>query len=438
MKSTHDPFEVELRDRLRHYTEEPDKDLWKGIAIRIVSVNPGSGQVVWTRISTVIVILSFLFSGYQPVEHAPAIHRAITDVPQASNDCILQGSGSSGNVERERVVYASNGQGDAMNRYAAPLESNTLVLEINDPSTFALDRITEEEKEADPGEEMPPILSGSEPPSMILNDSIGTISTIMESPNELKKEKQQKKKSRIKKIVSFKNPTLYFTVMPTFGYQRIEPNTYDKTLIENIVGSSAFSSKRLGVSIELGSEWPLGKKLKVFSGLLYYHQNQTISYTEKQLDNTIVIPGPTPGEFIVEPVYSDVPKSIEYELKNLGVHVGLIYKVSRIKDKSFRSELEGLPETTPLQRKKFVHWVGIGIEFHKALNKTSESNGFYNPTAYVFGNIYYRLQYPNVGRLKAILQPTLNYSFFVNQDLNTSFYVKPYVLGLNIGCTYSF
>jgi hypothetical protein len=48
------------------------------------------------------------------------------------------------------------------------------------------------------------------------------------------------------------------------------------------------------------------------------------------------------------------------------------------------------------------------------------------------------LQYPSEGRLKAVFQPTLNYSFYINQNLNAPFYVKPYGLGLNVGVTYNF
>jgi hypothetical protein len=49
----------------------------------------------------------------------------------------------------------------------------------------------------------------------------------------------------------------------------------------------------------------------------------------------------------------------------------------------------------------------------------------------------------NVIDLKALIkqsffQPTLNYSFYINQNLNAPFYVKPYGLGLNLGFTYNF
>jgi hypothetical protein len=85
---------------------------------------------------------------------------------------------------------------------------------------------------------------------------------------------------------------------------------------------------------------------------------------------------------------------------------------------------------------------GTGFEFHMELNKLESSPSTpeftNNNSAHRFYNLYYRLQYPAEGRLRPVFQPTLNYSFYINQNLNTPFYVKPYGLGLNLGFTYNF
>lgn len=50
---------------------------------------------------------------------------------------------------------------------------------------------------------------------------------------------------------------------------------------------------------------------------------------------------------------------------------------------------------------------------------TNDLAGYANdPSAFVFYNLYYRLQYPSEGRLKAVFQSTLNYSFYINDKLN--------------------
>lgn len=213
--------------------------------------------------------------------------------------------------------------------------------------------------------------------------------------------------------------SIYFTAMPTFGYQRIESKTYDNIYIESIKRISAFSTERLGVRLEVGAEIPISNKIKVFSGIVYFQRKQTIDYTVAQVDTTFIRPGPN-GEYIVETELKKVNKSFEYELKNIGLQIGINYRLSK---------------------GKFLQSLGTGFEFHYALNKLSEQRDQVltnDPSAYVFYNLYYRLQYPSEGRLKAVFQPTLNYSFYISQNLNAPFYVKPYGLGLNLGFTYNF
>ena len=213
--------------------------------------------------------------------------------------------------------------------------------------------------------------------------------------------------------------SLYFTAMPTLGYQRIEANPADNIIVESFQKVSNFSSKRLGVRAEFGAEYALTPRVRVFGGVLYYQRKQTINYVERV--NTGVKQHTSGDTLTLDPQFSLENKAFDYELKNIGVQLGVNYV---------------------LWKKKFLHVAGTGIEFHKALNKLSEAQklqGFStNPSTYVFYNLYYRVQYPAEGRLKAIFQPTLNYSLFLNRNMNAPFYVKPYGLGLNLGLTYNF
>jgi hypothetical protein len=213
---------------------------------------------------------------------------------------------------------------------------------------------------------------------------------------------------------------LYFTAMPTMGYQRVETNKNDNIIIESVNKVSNFSSKRLGIRAELGAEYPISNRVKIFGGILYYQRKQTIEYIEK-VNTGNSVNNVTDDGFNLAPEFRHESKSFNYELKNIGVQIGLNYVLSE---------------------KKFLHVAGTGIEFHKALNKLPEDDqlaGFtQNPSTYVFYNFYYRVQYPAQGKLKAIFQPTFNYSLYLNKDMNAPFYVKPYGLGLNLGLTYNF
>ena len=243
------------------------------------------------------------------------------------------------------------------------------------------------------------------------------------TPAEKKVNQKKRSLNGVKTIIPEKRHNrfdIYFTIMPTFGYQRIKSNSTDNIIIESIAKISAFSMDRLGVRAELGVEDPITEKIKVFGGLVFYQRKQTIDYTERQVESTEVTQGPD-GEIIIVPKFANVQKSFEYDVQNLGLQVGVIYQLSK---------------------KKLLQTMGTGFEFHVALNKLNQNEQIpeftNNPSAYVFYNFYYRLQYPAEGRLKAVFQPTLNYSFYIDQNLNAPFYIKPYGLGLNVGCTYNF
>jgi hypothetical protein len=220
------------------------------------------------------------------------------------------------------------------------------------------------------------------------------------------------------KIKSRHKVSLYFLAMPTFGYQRIVANRNDNVIIDNIKKVSAFSYKRLGIRAELGITYPLSSRFNITGGILYYQRKQTINYVEKVLDNSNVTSADD-QQVNLDPHFVYLNKSFEYELKNMGVQLGA---------------------NVVLSKNKFLHTAGGGIEFQKGLNKlgTDQKNLSGNPSTFVFYNVYYRMQYPAEGRLRAIFQPTFNYSLYLNQDMNAPFYVKPYGFGLNFGIAYNF
>jgi hypothetical protein len=430
MKSTHEPFDDELNDRLRQYTEEPDGDIWKRIAPQIVSVKSETGWLVWSqRISAIVLGAMIMFEITQPED---------------SIESTLPVSNGTEQVQREDKVAAEiTDAGENLNDPVRPhpeghVTANDAATSISRPATTADDMIVtkDEQRLNEPAGSMISMnaLQDNSVDS-IINDTVIVATEKAIERDTLEEEQISNDKRNLRR----RNATLFLTAMPVLGYQRIESNRTDNIFIESIQQEATFSHKRLGIRVELGMEYRLTKKLRLFGGLLYYQRHQTIEYIEKQLDSTTVASGPN-GESIIEPQFSYPNKSVEYELKNAGFQIGFNYRLSKFKS-THDSETALSSETIPLPRKKFLHLVGAGIEFQKSLSKTNaldQASGFTYPSGYALINAYYRLQYPNEGRLKAILQPTLNYAFNINENPNAPFYVRPYGFGLNLGCTYDF
>jgi hypothetical protein len=429
MKNMDESFDAKLIKRLRNYSEEPRLELWQQIAGRVGSNRlPANGKrlrSIWLLILGVITVggLLYMERTKSGIKAAAGISASVSSLS----------TGESADVSSESPI--SKDHAPEMNKVISGDSPSVSATTNRDDVTQGDNEVLmNQEPDSEPYEELNIIHAGDK-------SDRGQVENVTSGVNEEITNKDNKDMGRDEKVVEMKavgkiekkdegktvirekkkdnKLSIYFTIMPTFGYQRIKSNSSDNIIIESVKRISTFSTDRLGVRAELGVEDPLTQRIKVFGGLVYYQRKQTINYTEKQVDYTEVSEGPD-GQIIVVPKFAFVEKSFEYELRNLGVQLGLSFELSR---------------------KKLLQTVGTGFELHVALNKleSSQASEFTNnPSAYVFYNLYYRLQYPAEARLKAVFQPTLNYSFYIDHNLNAPFYVKPYGLGLNLGFTYNF
>ena len=498
MKNPHDPLEDELKKRLDKYSEEPDDALWS----RIESTLPKPAWVkpaIWTS-SIVLILISAFFVVYQITDNtaddtlisesksenkiekvdpsetgnsAAALNpgNAEESAPEATQTEVNRNLKSNQGIEgrsNEKTTKARNQTSTnelvtKSHENEQPVNKNIVTTEdnqenvgskisndhkdVNDVNSATKSQTSPETKSAtfsknensiadDQNVIETPVVTNSDPgnhadapgkTTLIQSEGAKTIGkdsskrVVVEAVTAVSSQsKNDEEKPKDDKKETDKKLSLYFTAMPTFGYQRIESNKNDNVLIESVEKISKFSTKRLGIRAELGAEYRITRRTKVFGGLLYYQRKQTINYIEKTVTN-VVEENVIDTVVVLDPQLVSQGKTFDYEVRNLGIQVGVNYTIK-----------EG----------KFLHSAGTGIEFHKSLTKAPDADKTSvfgsNPSTYVFYNLYYRLQYPAKGKLKAVFQPTFNYSLYLNQDMNAPFYVKPYGLGVNLGLTYSF
>lgn len=428
MRNTHKIFEEELKRRLWHYSEEPKRDLWAGIGARLVLMEPK-----WTfwvrRLSTFIIVASGTFflaeNSTRPTDFKAEVSAGSRDTfvdTVAAKTTLSAGSSYSTHVENRaqstRITQVTpNGVYEELLAVPTPIQPQIFISEVMaDMPGWVTSRLNGAAGYSD-------------------GDSSGVgISERRARPNVVsRKNKGGSRKMRPR--------TFYFAAMPTLGYQRIEPNHKDHVVIESIRSVRAFSSDRLGFRLEAGTVGPIGKRWNAFGSILYYYQRrQTIHFVERRLDSLAVSVSPR-GAPTFAPSFGYFAGSMEFEVKNIGIHFGVSYglwKNNRPPDNSKLSSFESTPMNAS---KRFVHEAGGGLELHSALHNSrvnSDEEAFRNSPIYAFLSIYYRVQYPDRGRLRATLQPTFLYSFYINSDNEAPFYVKPYGFGLNLGCMYRF
>jgi hypothetical protein len=423
----------DLRRRLRQYKEKPEPRLWNSISARIEEANRPARlnkkiRNGWIFLIAISIVCGGLFlkvddSTLKNISTRPLIAKqeSTDQVHPESNGRSSMPSTATGKnyVDSNANVKSSDvrqndGADIGVSKQMIGDNAAADVYELHEESielkgsVVALDQFSHEANNVYDSSKIfteTHVVIRNEPPKLATNEP--------EKNGSLRPDEQEEK-GRTRRF------KLYFTIMPTLGYQRIKPNENDNLIITSTDRIKTFDTDRLGVRGELGAEYPISSRVNVFGGLLYFQRQQTIGYTEKQVSQTEITTGPN-GETVVEPEFSYVHKSFDYEVKNLGLQLGINYQ---------------------LAKKTFLHTAGTGMEFHIALNKLQEkkvtSDLTTNPSVYVFYNLYYRVQYPADTKLKGVFQPTLNYAFYINENAHAPFYVKPYGLGLNIGFTYTF
>src|SRR6185436_17845651 len=259
MKSTREPFDDELRERPLQYTEEPDRDLWQNITPHIVSINPEPGWVVWSqRVSAIVMVgASLLFAVFPTSEDGPqaTLLELKRSEPGREGEKIIDRQSSAASQEaaegyrKEQSDDNAGGNDPRKSISQKTGMSDTLRIMMEGEKKFNKPIGTEGQTEEDVRKKWS-------------DDTIKIISKKAVALDTLKKEEEKQRKKRTNQ--RHRSFTMYFTAMPTFGYQRIESNQTDNIIIESINRLPLISAKRLGIRVELGTEYPLTKRLKFF------------------------------------------------------------------------------------------------------------------------------------------------------------------------------
>lgn len=210
---------------------------------------------------------------------------------------------------------------------------------------------------------------------------------------------------------SRQRPSVFMGIMPLYTYQRIDPVRTDDIWIKNLTTQHALSTRRAGLRIHAGVEWPVTRRISLRAILIYNQLNQKVSFL-------------TPA---------DEPDSV---------------RVEQIDEKTVR--------VNPYYHDKWVnrqtnwHYVGAGTDFVFHLGKfggwrhyasLGATVGVYlTPDTYImtqprsgFVQGSYGIERPLTPSVWLRLAPTIQYSLTTISDADGMFFTRPYTYGLTIG-----
>jgi hypothetical protein len=201
---------------------------------------------------------------------------------------------------------------------------------------------------------------------------------------------------------------------PSLSFQRAIPATSDDVIVQELSHVSILSAERLGISLDLGVQGFLTKRLEYYSGLSIYHQNQTLKYFY-QKDNQAIVESAGGKGYTVTPKSSE--GFVNYEMLNLGVQAGILYN---------------------LYGKKLSHKIGAGLSYQHGF-KNSNSESYNNSESSYFSyQVFYRNEARISSRVRVFVQPVFIQSIRVNEELKAPFNLKPYRAGIGFGILYDF
>jgi len=416
-------FEKKVRERLSDYREEPDDDLW-GPIIAETSLTSGRKMKRWyIAMAASLALLIAVAAAYLAIDFKESSSGAQSD---GKTESVVSNNESETQLAEESEPVNRKYSNDQIEKEKQHIDNDEVI--ISRPGESSETPGDKKIHESIARQAQGPLLSESYilNPTKVnglkhswnypysiphrnfhINQDVSAYEASIKQEVE-KKSKPDRSESRVK---------FYLLGMPTFSYNRVKANNGDDLLVTAIEKIPAFSLDRFGFRVESGITYQMTPRLSGFAGLIYFNRKQTFEYTIRNVTDTETKYVNGDKAVIVPSAFEEESREYNNDLSNLGVQFGLLYQVAS---------------------NKFIHTVGTGIETHYALNKSDLPEEFEKPSLYLFYNLFYRLEYPKESRLKALVQPTFNYSFGLSEKLNTPFYVKPYGFGLNFGVTYKF
>ena len=214
---------------------------------------------------------------------------------------------------------------------------------------------------------------------------------------------------------------LFAMAMPSLFYHDFHTNTSDNLVISSLEERSAISGERLGHKAAIGGTVRYRKNLEFSAGLIYTWANESFNFTEKTITGYQTLSANTETtSFAMVPEFSENNRTVNFRRKELGLQLGASLSLHR--------------------GKVFEQAIGGHVAFHRNLIGASETDfdeeNIKLKSHFSFISVFYKLDYRLLPRLDLILQPTFNYSSFINENESSPVHIKPNNLSINFGLSY--
>jgi hypothetical protein len=402
----------ELRNRLQNYSEEPD-DSWEKISTALSPTQVKSSSANYWMASALVGVISllipFTLMDYRTVEQTYQLakldslkidnfkfkeQKVIRGIEKEINRQGAIKSASTNatkenhakNFERSKGSHAEPKSSDIND---VPLEKTVSPTALNEiiPSMNAQTGLSEE------------ITSDS------ISQKLGNSKEAIDSTQKVVEPIiiKEKKKSSL---------TYYASITPTLNYYSITSKEVLNGRVNGFDSKGIFSTDRFGVAAEFGIQFPIYKKLELFSGLTYYYQNQKLNYQFIHSDVLDVEKVEESLTYIITPRQSS--QGIIYQMNNIGLNLGMLYEIN--------------------QRRGLSQQAGLSILYQYGLSKNESS--YENRSSSYWGyQLSYRMTF-DLGSKKFFVQPSLLRLIGSKENLSEPILIRATRAGIGMGLVF--
>ncbi len=221
--------------------------------------------------------------------------------------------------------------------------------------------------------------------------------------------------TRVDRKKSTFHPKIYFGVAPSLTYFKMLPKKNDDVIISGLKRNGIFDPGRLGVQFDVGIEQPINNRFNLVAGILYFSQNQMLTYNYFDGEIQSIESGQAKSYTITPKQQTD---NFRFSSSTTGVNIGMFYT---------------------LNENHLMHQLGAGFQFLQASNKiVSEEGVEKSKSAMLNYTVSYRMSLPLNKKLTVYFQPSYIRGLSFHKISREPFDIKTSRAAFGLGAIYRF
>jgi hypothetical protein len=399
----------ELRNRLQNYSEEPD-DSWEKISSALSPQQVKSSSAKYWIASVLVGVISllipFTLTDYRTVEppnQLAKLDSLIIDKAKFREPKVVKAIEKQ--INRQSAIKSANSVVKSSKQIVKTQRSQEKLTELNFDSK---------------NDHLPVNVESTN----VLNQNTQPLTEVITSSGQVKNDSLLLASANSKKAIDSAQKAVapiiikenkksrlsyYASMTPVLNYYSITSKEALNGRVNGFDSKGIFSTDRFGIAAEFGIQFPIHKKLELFSGFTYYYQNQKLSYQFIHSDRLDVEKVEESLTYIITPRQSS--QAINYQMNNIGLNLGILYEIN--------------------QRRGLSQQAGLSILYQYGLSKNGSSYENWSSSYWSY-QLSYRMTF-DLGTKKFFVQPSLLNLIGSKENLNAPISIRTTRAGIGLG-----